>query len=379
MVLGKGLNERREKTMYFVIFSVMIGMVIGLFTNALAIKMLFRPFHPVKIGKWQLPFTPGLIPKRKDEIALQLGSMVERYLFTVKGLKQFIQETGLKERIFERLMEKLDAYQKQEKTLGEELDRLLTQDWRKALKEVAQEKTLHLLQHTKGMETTLEDLLSEDTVQLIEAKTAFLSEAMINELVHYLHSLEGRRMLETLIRQGLEGRMIRYIAGFLLEGEQIQQKLTDHLDQLLKQKTTKEAIQKILLKEWELVKKQPLQVWFLEYEETINREANRLLEKGIQVVDEISLGELIFYFKKNKWFDQGVEWFIGALEERVDKVFHYIKISEVVTKEVRHFSLEKLEKMLIEVAGRELKMITYFGGVLGGMIGFIQGMLYLLF
>lgn len=44
-----------------------LGAIIGGFTNHLAIKMLFRPHRPIYIGKFQVPFTPGLIPKRRDE------------------------------------------------------------------------------------------------------------------------------------------------------------------------------------------------------------------------------------------------------------------------------------------------------------------------
>ena len=35
----------------------LIGAVIGLFTNWLAVKMLFRPYYPKKIAKWRFPFT----------------------------------------------------------------------------------------------------------------------------------------------------------------------------------------------------------------------------------------------------------------------------------------------------------------------------------
>lgn len=59
-----------------------IGGIIGYFTNYIAIKMVFRPFHPVKIGRFTLPFTPGIIPKRKDEIAGVLGETIARQFFT---------------------------------------------------------------------------------------------------------------------------------------------------------------------------------------------------------------------------------------------------------------------------------------------------------
>ena len=46
-----------------------IGAIIGYFTNYIAVKMLFRPYYPKRIGKWQLPFTPGIIPKRQKALA----------------------------------------------------------------------------------------------------------------------------------------------------------------------------------------------------------------------------------------------------------------------------------------------------------------------
>ena len=56
------------------------------YTNHLAIKMLFRPHRPIYIGKFQVPFTPGLIPKRRDELAVQLGKMVVEHLLTPEGI-----------------------------------------------------------------------------------------------------------------------------------------------------------------------------------------------------------------------------------------------------------------------------------------------------
>jgi len=41
--------------------------------------------------------------------------------------------------------------------------------------------------------------------------------------------------------------------------------------------------------------------------------------------------------------------------------------------------VDTLERVAVEVAGKELKYITYFGGVLGFIVGLIQvGMLYLI-
>lgn len=53
-----------------------IGAVIGCFTNFIALKMLFRPYQEVKIFGRKLPFTPGMIPKRKKEVAHAIGRVI---------------------------------------------------------------------------------------------------------------------------------------------------------------------------------------------------------------------------------------------------------------------------------------------------------------
>ena len=68
--------------MLSVLFSIFMGGLIGYGTNTLAVEMLFRPFTPKYIGKWQLPFTPGLIPKEQGRIAESLGEVIEQELFS---------------------------------------------------------------------------------------------------------------------------------------------------------------------------------------------------------------------------------------------------------------------------------------------------------
>jgi len=56
----------------------LVGAIIGYFTNWLAIKMLFRPYKTIKFAGIALPFTPGLLPREKDKLAVSLGETVSR-------------------------------------------------------------------------------------------------------------------------------------------------------------------------------------------------------------------------------------------------------------------------------------------------------------
>ncbi len=68
-----------------------MGAVIGYVTNAIAIKMLFRPLKEVRVWGIRLPFTPGILPKERHKLALNIGSMVERELFTPEILRKRLQ------------------------------------------------------------------------------------------------------------------------------------------------------------------------------------------------------------------------------------------------------------------------------------------------
>jgi uncharacterized membrane protein YheB (UPF0754 family) len=63
-----------------------VGAVIGYFTNYLAVKMLFRPYTEKRIGRLRLPFTPGVIPRRRKDLARALGEAVGKRLVTREDL-----------------------------------------------------------------------------------------------------------------------------------------------------------------------------------------------------------------------------------------------------------------------------------------------------
>ena len=67
-----------------------IGAIIGYGTNWIAIKMLFRPLKPIKIGRFTLPFTPGIIPRRQEKLAVAIGQMVGNHLFTTQDIQDML-------------------------------------------------------------------------------------------------------------------------------------------------------------------------------------------------------------------------------------------------------------------------------------------------
>jgi uncharacterized membrane protein YheB (UPF0754 family) len=57
-----------------------IGAIIGAVTNQIAIKMLFRPYAPVRFLGRRLWFTPGVIPAQRHVIASNIATTFEEQL-----------------------------------------------------------------------------------------------------------------------------------------------------------------------------------------------------------------------------------------------------------------------------------------------------------
>lgn len=92
-----------------IISGPLIGGMIGYSTNYIAVKMLFRPLNPVTIGKYTLPFTPGIIPKRKDKLAEAIGNAVGHNLFTKQDMQELFQNSSVRNSILQGVLAKMET------------------------------------------------------------------------------------------------------------------------------------------------------------------------------------------------------------------------------------------------------------------------------
>lgn len=75
-----------------ILILAIIGGLIGYITNVIAIKLIFRPIVPIKIPIINKEII-GLIPKRKDEIAANIGAIIqEEFLSLDEILSNIITE-----------------------------------------------------------------------------------------------------------------------------------------------------------------------------------------------------------------------------------------------------------------------------------------------
>ncbi len=77
-----------------------VGAFIGYFTNMVAIKMLFRPLRALRVMGIRVPFTPGVIPAKREELAVNIGEMVGEHLLTSNEIGQALANESFQSHLY---------------------------------------------------------------------------------------------------------------------------------------------------------------------------------------------------------------------------------------------------------------------------------------
>lgn len=135
-----------------VVSLALVGGVIGWVTNILAIKLMFRPINPIKIPIINFEIV-GLIPKRKNEIAKNIGEVVAKELLSIDDIiNSAITEDDkimfsqlVKNKIRKLVAEKMDFIPAPFRMMAQApVDNIIEQEVDGALKEIEGEVIDHI-------------------------------------------------------------------------------------------------------------------------------------------------------------------------------------------------------------------------------------------
>jgi uncharacterized membrane protein YheB (UPF0754 family) len=369
------------------LFMVAIGALIGGFTNSLAIKMLFRPYKALYIGGKRVPFTPGLIPKRREELAIQLGKMVVEHLLTPDSIKKKFQDTKFKDEMEKWASEEAEKLFESEKTIQELANNLGVSNLQTLSEEKLQsfvEKRYLLFIHSTNQKD-LNDIMPVMMQEKLESKIPEVSTYILDKGVEYFNSDEGKQRLRKMIddflsKKGMLGNMIHMFLG----NESLVDKVQPEIIKFIQKPGTNELMTTLILKEWEKLKN--LKV--IEVETKIGRDQiiETIKKLVIQIVPireyaQKPFGALITPYRGSiysTWIPRIIDLAGNALSERVETLMERLHLAEIVKEQVESFSVERLEEMVLSISRREFKMITFLGAFLGGLIGVVQGLIVIL-
>ena len=84
-----------------------ISGLIGWFTNYLAVRMIFHPYQPIGFGPFKVQ---GLVPKRREELAISIGKTVSNHLISHEDIANGLKDVPVDESFKQTLDEKMEEF-----------------------------------------------------------------------------------------------------------------------------------------------------------------------------------------------------------------------------------------------------------------------------
>ncbi|MCQ6273383.1 DUF445 domain-containing protein [Bacillus sp. V3B] len=367
---------------------VAIGAIIGGVTNSLAIKMLFRPYKPIYMKKWRLPFTPGLIPRRRNDLAIQMGRLVVNHLLTPESFKKKLLSDGFQKDMTGFIQKEFQDVLMTERTFVE-----ILQGWGiENSQEKVQAKMNDLIEMKyeelmgRYRDQPLKEVLSPEIMVKVNDQLPVISSYILQKGIAYFASDEGKNRIEKMVddfiknRSGKLGSMLQMFLGNVNLADKIQPEII----KFLANKGTEELVTALLQKEWEKIlawEAEKLEEQF-EKQNIVNmlkKYVNRIIKVDQLMNTPISQFTASYEEPILKAIPKGVDQICKWLSDRVEVVMERLRLAEVVREQVERFPIERVEEMLLSIISKELRLITVLGALLGGLIGIVQGIIAILF
>lgn len=360
-----------------------VGALVGAATNYMAIKMLFRPYRPIYFYKWRLPLTPGLIPKRRGDLAIQLGKTVSEYLLTPDTIKQKFLSPEVRKSVLTFAQTKVaETVFDNDKTIY---------DWMKQggfghVPNIVEQKIDEIIENqVSSLKNTLStktirELLPEDVERTLDEKVAYIPKQILQKGEEYFVSAEGTAMLKKmlddfLISKGSFGGMIQMFVG---DGASLVEKIKAELIKFIRSPRTEEWLGSLISNEYEKIKERQAMDFLADYDfANVTVSIQRYAKDQLAVEDRLNKRISEYWPDGKRWATDDLlpklvdKLFIVA-EEKTEEILERLNLQEVVREQVDSYPIAKLEELVLGIISKELKLITWLGGIIGGIVGFIQ-------
>ena len=289
---------------------VVLGGIIGAFTNYIAIKMMFRPYTEKRIFGFAIPFTPGIIPKRQNDLAKAIGRVVSDNLVDVDGISKML--------LSDETIGKLEA------KIDEIIHSLQTN-----------ESSLRNFFSNYAGEERVENLIKRVNDNLVKKIDGIVSDEKIGQTI----AASAMSAFDERIGDGFMGLLAKNALA-----DSIKDKITPKLANLINDVMRGDGRKLIL----SIV------------DDEINRFSNGTVASWTASVSE----EKIKSLKKDV-----VKLYSEKVKTELPRLLRTVDISKIVEDKIQSMDMPTVEKLVLDVANNELYMLVWLGGLLGAIIG----------
>ncbi|BAY34739.1 hypothetical protein NIES37_60030 [Tolypothrix tenuis PCC 7101] len=389
-----------------------LGGIIGYFTNDIAIKMLFRPYRAIYIGKQRLPFTPGLIPRNQERLALKISNTIMGSLLTPEELQNLARRLLQTERVegailwlLKLALDQINSEDKNQKSakivggilrdlLGESLPRLLKvlarrEDFLEVQINQIFDQILLEFQLSEEQSTRLADWLLQVVVPpdvLRQTIVDFLTDRTIQTIDETFREKTSGTYWVVANLFGLRNTLTRLRAFCLDEKEATNDRLKELIQELQIRDRIKKLLQNLSLQNLPIGTVRQLRKTTREsVRHYLQTSGSDLLQGLTDSVDWENIASLLLNrLSTSPVVSSSLEvvsqelalilerYLEKDLEAIVAQVIPILSIDQVIVDRVKSTSPADLEAAIEGIVKSELQAIVTLGGVLGVIVGLGQ-------
>ena len=291
-----------------------VGALIGGLTNKVAIRMLFRPHRAVYIGRFHVPFTPGIIPKEKPRIAAAIGDAVGNELLNSDVLSQ----TLLSDEMYTKISNSVNSL----------VDRMMVDTT--PLRDV-------IARYAAPEET--DRLLSQMQTDLVQTLCLKLSDEAIGD---HVATLAIDHVMNRL-SQNFVGRL--GASALDLVRNSVQQFLAENINQLLQQNSQP------MLHSW------------------VSTETQHLLDTPLCQLCQHHQPQL------RQLAGMVVNIYKQVVQDNLPRMLQTLDLQRIVQDRINDMDMQQTEQLILTIMKKELQALVWFGVLLGFLMGFITNIL----
>lgn len=388
-----------------------VGAVIGYFTNDLAIKMLFRPYRPLYLGRRQLPFTPGLIPSNQGRLAKRVADTIMGSLLTPSELQNLAKRLLQTERVqgailwlLKSALEQIqtDKEQKTAKVLGGILHDLLAQSLPRLLRALARredfleaqlnqifDQVLLEFELTDEQARSLSDWLLQvvftpDTIRLVLVD--FLTDRNIQVIDEGFREKSSGTYWVVANLLGLRNSLARLRTYCLDERDEANQRIRELVISLSLRDRMKQWLKNLSLQNLPISTVRQLRKTMRDSVRTyLQTKGSDVLQGLSNSIDWEHLATLVINrLRSSPVVNTSLEvvsqelalildrYLEQDLEKIVAQVIPILDIDQVIIDRVNATSPANLEAAINGIVKSELQAIVNLGGILGFIVGLVQ-------
>ena len=293
---------------YYIFIRPLIGAFTGYVTNWIAVKMMFRPLKPIKIGNFKLPFTPGLIPRNRERLAISIGNTISNDLLSEETLKNSLLSENIKDKISENISIFLNSLSKNDTAISEIISSYIGDDIYKYQLDTIKNKITISIYNTI-LEAHLGDIVAN---QIAIAA----NEKMKNPLL----GLFGGKSIVSSISSNIATKIDEYI---LTNGE-------------------------ILISEM--------------VEKEINKYTSRTIDTVYNDIkkSDININDILMNLYEK------------IILDKLPILLNTINISQIITDKINSMDVLEVEKLILTIMKKELNALINLGAVIGFLLGLLN-------